>query len=132
MIAHAYGIMDDLTLVYPVAPAIESTILLIPALLLIRLALWTTMTVNTINIITLGLVIAWGHAGDFAEILLLPCIKLVIMVMTAIEIRACVRPLQIEDIAKLKLLDSLDFLAGNGGVKFVNSLSKSISINSRD
>jgi hypothetical protein len=87
------------------------------------------MTINTVNIITLGLVITWGHAGDFAEKLLLPGIELVVVVMIAIEIRACVRPLQVEDIAKFELLDSLDVFPGDGRVKLVNPLSKSVPIN---
>ena len=52
--------------------------------------------------------------------------------MTAIEIRACVRPLQVEDIAKFELLDSLDIFPGDGRIKLINPLSKSVPINTRN
>jgi hypothetical protein len=132
VIAQMGSVKYGLTSIKAVTPAPEPAVFLIPALPFIGLALWTTMAVNTINVVTLGLVVAWGHPGDLTEIFLLPGVKLVVVIMTAIQICACVRPLQVKDIAKLELLDSLDFLPRNQRVNSVNSLSKSIPINPRN
>jgi hypothetical protein len=73
-------------------PTPEPTVLFVPAFLFIRLALRTTMAINAVDVITFGLIIARCHSGDLAESFLLLGSKLIIMVMAAIEICACVRP----------------------------------------
>jgi hypothetical protein len=123
------SIRDDLTSINSVSPSPKSTVLLIPALFLIGLALWTTMAINAVNVVTFSLIIARGHASDFAKILLLPSTELIVMVVAAIEICACVWPLQIENVAKFELLYSLDIFSRDGWIKLVNSLSKSVPIN---
>ena len=123
------SIRDDLTSINSVSPSPKSAVLLIPALFLIGLALWTTMAINAVNVVTFSLIIARGHASDFAKILLLPGTELIVMVVAAIEICACVWPLQIENVAKFELLYSLDIFSRDGWIKLVNSLSKSVPIN---
>lgn len=73
-----------LTSIKTVTPAPEAAVLFIPALLFVRLALWTTVTVDAVNVITFSLVVAWGHAGNFSKVLLLPGIELIVVVVTAI------------------------------------------------
>lgn len=90
------------------------------------------MTINAGHIITVGLMITRCHAGDLAQNLLLPSAKAVLMIVTAIEVCASIRPLQIKDIAKLELLDSLYLLSRDCWVKLVNSLSEAIPINAGD
>ena len=131
VIAHMESIRDDLTSINSVSPAPKSTVLLIPAFFLIGLALWTTVSINAVNVVTFSLIIARGHASDFAKILLLPGTELIVMVVAAIEICACVWPLQVENVAKFELLYSLDLFPRDGWIKLVNSLTKSIPINAR-
>lgn len=90
------------------------------------------MTVNTVDIITLSLVIAGSHASDLAEKFLLPGAEVVAVVMAAIEIRTRIGPLQVKDIAEFELLDSLDLFPGDGWIKFVNPLPKPIPVNTGD
>lgn len=73
-------------------PSPEPTIFFVPAFLFVRFALRTTMAINAVDIITLSLVIARRHAGDLTESFLLLGSKMIVMVMAAIEVRACVGP----------------------------------------
>lgn len=114
------------------SPTPKATILFIPALLFVRLALWTTMTINTVNIITIGLIIARGHASDFAEICFLLSTEVIVVIMATIKIGAGVGTLQVKNVAELQFLDSLDLFAWNCWVKFVNALSQPIPIDPWD
>ncbi len=49
------------------APTPKSAVLLVPALLLAGLALWTSMTVDAFGIIALGLIVTWRHSGNLLK-----------------------------------------------------------------
>ena len=132
VMAHTENIRVYLTSINAMAPSPESTILFIPAFLLIGLALWTTVAIDAVNIFTFGLIIARGHTSNFAKILFLPGTKLIVVIVAAIEICACVWPLQIENVAEFELLNSLDIFPRDSWIKLVNSLTKPVPINARN
>ena len=81
------------------------------------------MAVDTFRVITLGFKITGGHPRNLSQRPQIVLGDVVIVIVRAAEVGACVCTIQVEDVAQLELLDAFDVFVGYRVVHVIDSLA---------